>query len=787
MKNRKKAGVFNEMTGLITVALGLIVLLSLISYNPMGTNFLGDTADKDTNLIGKWGNRTADGLLNLLGYGAYIFVIILGYISFLSFSSRGRDFHWYAYPALVLFLISICALLSVVFPTASRVSSGGISGKFLAKHLIAKLNVLGSLILLITATFALLMVILRISPGSITKFIYERIKRLWNKIEVYINKKKIINRYPGGNDENIVRKGILLGKKPKTKIVISNGSLTGKENKNKRFSIGLRNTAGDTDSANPDVRVQNIRPESGIDSGEKDALYEPRILDEREQYRKHTGGIARRKKEYGWRLPSVNLLDFKPTITEIDERMLHRNTEDIINKFKEFRIEGAITQIHPGPVVTTYEFKPAPGIKYSKIVNLIDDLCLALKAENIRMARIPGKATIGIEVPNQSRQIIYLREIIDSEIFRSSRSKLTLALGKTMVGKTYLTDLARMPHLLMAGTTGSGKSVSINASICSILYNATPDEVKFIMIDPKRLELGIYEDIPHLLTPVVTDPRLAAAALMWAVHEMNERLEKLSKLSVRDIEQYNRLIRRKNPRAVRILGEDNLETLPYLVVVVDELSDLMIVASSKVEEAIIRLSQMARAVGIHLIVATQRPSVDVITGIIKANMPSRISFRVFSKVDSRTILDKQGAEKLLGRGDMLFIPPGSASQMRVHGALVTEDELEKVITFWKRQGRPMYDEQLEEQFEAVAEAAFKKKSRLTAFDLDSADSDDDAELYDIAKQIVMSSKKASVSNLQRKLKIGYNRAARLMDQMEEDGIVGPADGSKPRTVLRAGQ
>jgi S-DNA-T family DNA segregation ATPase FtsK/SpoIIIE len=623
-----------------------------------------------------------------------------------------------------------------------------------------------------------------ISPVRIIKKSAFLFLSIWNQIQILLAKRKIKSGYKISKGEKERRvTTISLGRRPKTKIFYSNNH-SAKEISKYNVSSGrakqdrLNQDFENDQEAELDYIGRRKKPEIVT---EKDNSFQPKVQDVQDHYaaQKTVGG---QKKDTGWKLPPIELLDYKPTISQVDEDLLDENTVNILNKLKEFRIEGQISQIHPGPVVTTYEFKPAPGIKYSRVVNLVDDLCLALKAENIRIARMVGKSTIGIEVPNSSQQIIYLREVIDAPVFRTSSGKLTLALGKNIVGKNYVTDLAKMPHLLMAGTTGSGKSVSINSMICSILYNATPDEVKFIMIDPKRLELGIYDDIPHLLTPVVTDPHLAAAALMWAVHEMNERLKKLSKLSVRDIGQYNAIIRESIKRLSSKNQVEELRPLPYLVVVVDELSDLMIVSSSKVEEAITRLSQMARAVGIHLIVATQRPSVDVITGIIKANMPSRISFRVFSKIDSRVILDGQGAEKLLGRGDMLLIPPGSASQVRIHGALVSEREIEKVIAFWKKQGLPSYSEKLDEQFEAVAEAAFKKKAKMQLFD-QSMDQEDDDSLYEAAKRIVVSTRKASVSNLQRKMKIGYNRAARFMDMMEEEGIVGAADGSKPRSVL----
>jgi S-DNA-T family DNA segregation ATPase FtsK/SpoIIIE len=784
MENKRKKPIFNEITSIISVAFGLLLLLSLLSYNPRGTNFFGDSSLKDTNLIGSWGNRAADGALHLTGIGAYFLIFVLFYMAYLGIANNSKQLKAYAYAALFFGFISFSALSSSIFTNASDISSGGAIGEFISGFLASQTGKIGAIIILASIFLISFLLATGVSPVRSLKRSVSLFRGIWNQIQILLAKRKIKAGYKIREGENEGRiKTISLGKKPKTKIIYSNNHSAKEFFK---YHAEKRQTKQDRLNQDfqddPEAELDYIgRRKKPVIITEKDNSFQPKVQDMQDHYiTQKTAGSQ--KKDAGWKLPPIELLDYKPTVSQVDEDLLDENTVNILNKLKEFRIDGQISQIHPGPVVTTYEFKPAPGIKYSRVVNLVDDLCLALKAENIRIARMVGKSTIGIEVPNSSQQIIYLREVIDAPVFKTSIGKLTLALGKNIVGKNYVTDLAKMPHLLMAGTTGSGKSVSINSMICSILYNATPNEVKFIMIDPKRLELGIYDDIPHLLTPVVTDPHLAAAALMWAVHEMNERLKKLSKLSVRDIDQYNAIVRQNIKKISSKNQVEELKPIPYLVVVVDELSDLMIVSSSRVEEAITRLSQMARAVGIHLIVATQRPSVDVITGIIKANMPSRISFRVFSKIDSRVILDGQGAEKLLGRGDMLLIPPGSASQVRIHGALVSEREIEKVIAFWKKQGLPSYNDKLDEQFEAVAEAAFKKKAKMQLFD-QSMDQEDDDSLYEAAKRIVVSTRKASVSNLQRKMKIGYNRAARFMDMMEEEGIVGPADGAKPRSVL----
>ncbi|MDX2031885.1 MAG: DNA translocase FtsK [Blastocatellia bacterium] len=474
-----------------------------------------------------------------------------------------------------------------------------------------------------------------------------------------------------------------------------------------------------------------------------------------------------------YKLPSTEMLSPPASRPEMEEAELMERARQLAEKCKEFNVSGMVKQISPGPVVTTFEFKPDPGVKYSRIVGLVDDLCLGLKAESVRIDRIPGKSTVGIEVPNDNREMIRLREVIESKKFHDSPSKLTLALGKTIDGSNYAADLARMPHLLIAGATGAGKSVALNTLLVSMLYKASPEEVKFILVDPKRLELGLYADIPHLLTPIVTDPKRASYALKWVVSEMENRYKHLAQFGVRNIDQYNTDVtaaataRRK---AGEEEPEDAAKPLPYIVVIIDELADLMMVSARDVEESITRLAQMARAVGIHLVLATQRPSVDVITGLIKANFPSRISFRVSSKVDSRTIIDTNGAEQLLGQGDMLFLPPGTSRLIRVHGAYVDEKEVKRICDFVRSQARPAYDDKIgmsEKELQGDEFGEFKKDEK-----------------YDDAVRVVVEMGRASTSVLQRRLGIGYGRAASIIDMMEREGIVGPQEGaSKPRQVL----
>jgi S-DNA-T family DNA segregation ATPase FtsK/SpoIIIE len=459
-----------------------------------------------------------------------------------------------------------------------------------------------------------------------------------------------------------------------------------------------------------------------------------------------------------YRVPGLGLLDkVDPQKYEVAREhyfAISRKLEDI---FSDFGVTGKVVGISPGPVITTYEFAPAPGIKINKIVSLADDIALGLKTESVRIVgSIPGKAALGIEIPNPKRAIVHIRDIIANETFQNAPSKLTLALGLDVVGKPVYADLAKMPHLLIAGATGSGKSVAINTIICSILFKATPEEVRLLMVDPKRIELSGYEDIPHLLHPVVVHPKMASRALQWAVREMERRYELLEEKRVKNIDTFNEIAEEK---------------LPFIVIIIDELADLMMVSSRDVEASITRLAQMARAAGMHLILATQRPSVDVLTGLIKANFPTRLSFKVSTRVDSRTILDVSGAEHLLGAGDLLFMPPGTARLQRIHGAYISENESERIVSFLKEQGTAQYDEsvlRIVEESDDISE---------------SGNGEEYDEKYDEAVALVCETGQASISMVQRRLRVGYNRAARMIETMEKEGLVGPSDGSKPREVL----
>jgi DNA segregation ATPase FtsK/SpoIIIE, S-DNA-T family len=474
-----------------------------------------------------------------------------------------------------------------------------------------------------------------------------------------------------------------------------------------------------------------------------------------------------------FKLPSIEFLDDpEERPVSVNDDNLRMQSRLLEKKLEDFGVHGQVVAVTPGPVITTYEYAPAPGVKINKIVNLSDDLALALRAISIRIvAPIPGKAAIGIEVPNADRETVRFKEIVAAPVFEKSKSKLTICLGKDIVGHPVVAALDKMPHLLIAGATGAGKSVALNTMICSFLYKATPEEVKLIMVDPKRIELSAYDGIPHLITPVVTDAKKATNALFWAVKEMERRYELLSEKKTRNITQYNQKIEREIETHKADKDDPAAEpprTLPFIVIIIDELADLMMVASRDVEVALTRLAQMARAAGIHLILATQRPSVDVLTGIIKANFPTRLTFQVSSKTDSRTIIDANGAENLLGMGDMLFLPPGTGRLQRIHGAYISEAEFTHIIEFLKKQQTPEYNESV-----VATTKEEPGSSEVKEYD----------ERYDDAVALVTKTGQASISMIQRHLRIGYNRAARIVEMMETEGIVGPSDGVKPRDVL----
>ncbi|HEV2985592.1 MAG TPA: DNA translocase FtsK, partial [Vicinamibacterales bacterium] len=730
------------------------------------------------NFAGRVGAFLAELSFQLFGYASYLIPAIMVIIGWNYFWCRTLDASGTKATGAVLLLACVSAFLSLVFGTVDVLGkpfrAGGYAGDFLAKGMSDYLNRTGSMIVILTLIFLAIIISTQFSFGrffgAVTAGLRRGARRGTDAIHAWQDERR---------REKQRREVIAKHTKKGIAAVDAEASTSPDASAALAEASGAKTGPG-AEMARPKGRQKQDDDGEGV-APAKAPLFgslrsfappkPPKVtmpsatlpLPDPEPMTK--APAERRKGEYT--LPPVALLDAPKTMRKIDERELMDGARLLEEKCREFSVEGAVAQIHPGPVVTTFEFKPDAGVKYSKITGLADDLCLAMQAESVLIDRIPGKSTVGIQIPNRTREQISLRELLESEAYRRSTSKLTLALGKTIHGEPYVADLSTMPHLLIAGSTGAGKSVGINGMLTSILYRATPDDVRMIMIDPKRLELGMYDDIPHLMTPVVVDPKQAANALRWAVREMEERYKTLAAAGVRNIEQYNRNVLQEIAEMRTPQDGEPPRTLPFIVVVIDELADLMMVASNEVEESIARLAQMARAVGIHLILATQRPSVDVITGLIKANLPARIAFRVASKIDSRTILDGNGAEQLLGKGDMLLLPPASSRFIRLHGPYISEQETARLASYLRKQGKPTYDETI------TAE-------EKTATDAIAMDKDD---LYDEAARIVVQSGQASISYLQRRLRIGFSRAARLIDMMEMEGLVSPAAGGKAREVL----
>jgi S-DNA-T family DNA segregation ATPase FtsK/SpoIIIE len=748
----------NELIGFIGMTIAILVALALISYSPHDPSFnvSADAPDLHSarNWIGPVGAYGADLLFQGFGYAAFLLPIgmfVVGTRWFRSELLESPVVKIVGYTLLVLMLPAMLTLWRIP-EVRGALPPGGLLGHLVSTGLLAGFNTVGANLVAVAIFFVALFLTTKFS------FIetHETLRGPLGKLNVIAPLKERISIWREEREEKRMQKRLA--------EIKSQG----------RAPIPSQSVAEVDGSA---VAEKDEREESDHEEPERARSIIFRNVEEKRMQSKQPSSPKISKGAASFRLPSPDLLRPAPRHEKIEEDELKECAHAIEQKCQEFDVSGRVTQINPGPVVTTYEFKPEAGIKYSRITGLADDLCLALKAESILIERIPGKSTVGIEVPNANRQTIALREQIESAEFVNSPSKLTLALGKDLIGRNRVSDLCQMPHLLIAGSTGTGKSVFLNSLILSMLYKGTPDELKMVMIDPKRLELGLYEDIPHLLAPVVTDPKVASNVLRNATREMESRLKLLAARGVRNIDQYNRTFQKG--QSLSLFDEtENAEhkPLPYIVIIIDELADLMMVDTSNVEESITRLAQMARAVGIHLILATQRPSVDVITGLIKANFPARISFRVASKVDSRTILDANGAESLLGRGDMLYLPAGSARLNRMHGPYVTEDEISAVCDHWRSQAKAVYNERLLE----------------APKDENSADPDGepggeaiDDDLYQEAVRVVCEAGRASTSTLQRRLRIGYGRAARLIDIMEKDGIVGPPDGTKPREVLKA--
>jgi S-DNA-T family DNA segregation ATPase FtsK/SpoIIIE len=742
----------SEVIGVAFFALALLWLIALATHEPTDPVwfFTTGTGDSPANFAGRFGAFLAEISFQLLGYGAALVPAIVAAAGWHYFWCRALDAVYTKAVGVGLFVACSTAFLSLVFGSSefdnSTFQAGGLAGNWLGTMLADYLNRTGSVVVLLAIMVLSMILSTHISLGRT----FAKMGRASRKLSTIVTGRVYLwldtRRRARQRREVIAKHGNGDVALPAKVMGVGPAMVRPKRPR------PIERAAGEPPGSPTHFPV--VAPPRALETP-KLPLPEPAPV---------RAPAERRPGEFT--VPPSALLDAAKVEQKIDERELMESARQLEEKCREFSVEGQVAQIHPGPVVTTYEFKPEAGVKYSKITSLSDDLCLAMEAESVLIDRIPGKSTVGIQIPNLNREAISLRELLESDPYQRSNSKLTLALGKTIHGEPYVADLAAMPHLLIAGSTGTGKSVSMNSMLTSILYRATPDDVRLIMIDPKRLELGMYEEIPHLLTPVVVDPKKAANALRWAVREMEERYKTLAAEGVRNIEQYNRNVRLAKEEHS---GDPEVpKPLPFIVVLIDELADLMMVASNEVEESIARLAQMARAVGIHLILATQRPSVDVITGLIKANMPSRISFRVSSKIDSRTILDGNGAEQLLGRGDMLFLPPTSSRCIRLHGPYISEQETARLASFLRKQGSPVFDDTI---------TADPDKSGPGGLEFEKDD------LYDDAARIVVDSGQVSISYLQRKLRVGFSRAARLVDMMEAEGLVSSGAAGKPREVL----
>ena len=792
----------NEAVAVVFLFAGLFLLISLVSYSPFDPSWnTATTVAKPLNLMGRTGAALADLLLQTFGFAAYAIPVLTLLLGWSWVRSAPIHTPWAKLAGSALLVSASCAAFgfgTTWRPIADSLPAGGVIGSILADALVASMNLTGAAMFTGVCWILGLYLVSTFEMSKLAK---------WFGTPASFFGRMFGRAFTGMFDG--AQGGWQKWREARGRIA--------KERAEKRVlqRTMAAKAAAAAASAQPQLAESAYAPIQPSINDPQRPPFVPQVLDDEPQSRDDVAmeeipirtleelplepppfelappepvDISRprgpkpvhsepRKARSSFKLPPTNLLQEPPERTAFDSLELKETAANIKSKFEEFNVRGTVTQINPGPVVTTFEFKPEAGVKYSRITTLTEDLCLGLQAESILIERIPGKPTVGIEVPNSKREVISLRQILESEEFHNSASPLTVALGKDINGRMKIAALDSMPHLLIAGSTGSGKSVMLNSLIMSILYKATPQQVRMIMVDPKRLEFGLYEGIPHLLTPVITDPKKATNALRNAVLEMERRLKLLASLGVRNIDQYNRKVRQLQAQPRSLFEEETdepvLETIPYILILIDELADLMMLERANVEETVTRLAQMARAVGMHLVLATQRPSVDVITGLIKANFPSRISFRVATRVDSRTVLDVMGAEHLLGRGDMLFLPPGSSRLVRVHGSYVSEAETNDVVEFWKRQAAPEYDQTF-----LLAPPA--DEDEIDAEDFDGTQDP----LYQDAVRVVLEQGKASTSTLQRRLRLGYGRAARILDMMQREGIIGPPDGSRPREVLK---
>ena len=761
----------NEAVAFVFLFAGLFIFVSLVSYQPLDPSW--NTAAgpaKAINLTGRVGAFLADFLLQTLGLAAFAIPVLILLLGWNWIRSSPIEAPWAKILGGITLVLATCTALGLGptwRPIANAILAGGLIGSLASDYLLASMNLTGAA--LFTAACWIVSVYL------VSRFEMSRVAVWFRGPVAFLTR---------------LRDGWIAWRAERVRLAKERAEKRVERRKAAALAAasGSRRVKGDPPIVDPLEPQETVQRAAAIEdipirtlefSSEfvSPGAQEPDEAPPVPALTKRSKLPAPSKPRSQFRLPPTTLLQEPAARSAYDSLELKEIAARIKAKFQEFNVLGSVVQINPGPVVTTFEFKPEAGVKYSRITTLSEDLCLGLQAESILIERIPGKPTVGIEVPNSKREVISLRQILESEEFRDSASPLTVALGKDINGRIKIAALDAMPHMLIAGSTGSGKSVMLNSLIMSILSKATPHEVRMIMVDPKRLEFGLYEGIPHLLTPVITDAKKATNALRNAVLEMERRLKLLASQGVRNIDQYNRKVRQLQDQPRNLFEEDpaeeELEPIPYVLIIIDELADLMMLERANVEESVTRLAQMARAVGMHLVLATQRPSVDVITGLIKANFPSRISFRVATRVDSRTVLDVMGAEHLLGKGDMLFLPPGSSRLIRVHGAYVSEAETNRIVEFWKQQAEPEYD----------------KTFLLPPPDIDTegeAEEFDGTEdpMYQEAVRIVLEMGKASTSTLQRRLRLGYGRAARILDMMQREGIIGPPDGSRPREVLK---
>lgn len=766
----------NELVGFLVCVSALLLFLALASYSPLDPSLNTESfltgSRTARNWIGIIGAYGADVVFQLWGLGAFLLPVLIATLGARWFRSRKITSPvaktlgacW-----LMIFVPALFALAPGHLRWLHVVPIEGLVGRIVGDFLVHYLNLTGAYIVCASVLAVALYLSTTFSFASLqvwapTRFAFAI--AIWERFQDW-KYERARRKMQKELEQRRANKPVVTAQMVPARHSAPPPSQTLRGVEPVRTGIERMIAPGPVEPVAEDMVAEEPQT-AGSEAGD------PEVTERADLGAKHKTTLPRIAG--GYKLPPSSLLRRADEQQAVDADELKLVAQVLVEKYAEFDVHGQVTQINPGPVVTTFELKPEAGIKYSKITNLTDDLCLALKAESILVERMPGKSTVGIQVPNREREIIWLRENIESSEFIGTKSKLTLALGKDINGRIVTADLAGMPHLLIAGSTGAGKSVAINAMIMSILYKATPEQVRLILVDPKRLELGNYEGVPHLFTPIITEPKLAANALRNAVREMERRLKLLAEKGVRNIDQYNKLF--DTGGTPSLFGDDSEDKpLPYIVIIIDELADLMMLDSGNVEESVTRLAQMARAVGIHLVLATQRPSVDVITGLIKANFPARISFRVATKVDSRTILDANGAEALLGRGDMLYLPSGSARVHRLHAPFVTESEISAVVEFWRAQGTAQYEEK------------FLQAPKIAGEDGEdgAAEPEGEAEhdpMYEDAVRLVIEFGKASTSLLQRRLRIGYGRAAHLIDLMERDGIVGAADGPKPREVLK---